>query len=172
MPSTLARKNPIKRLFKILTLDATLQFTKRIHHTTLALVIIDEISYITAEFFGQIEWRLRDVLGEGQQEEPFGGLGIILMEDFFQLPPVVPPESLFTAVLKQETQQVNLDPHNVVLGPRTNGARLFTTFKKVELDQQMRAVYDTNHTAMLDQMRFPKSNQLRIPFHGKTTSQL
>lgn len=126
---------------------------------TLALVIIDEISNMGPELLGQVEKRLRDMM---DNDRPFGGLSVLLMGDFFQLPPVIPGETLYSAVLKQQVHCLNLDPRNVFNGPRTNGARLFASFQLVEFTEQMLAAYDTFHMSMLDQLRSPTTNQPRI----------
>ncbi len=49
-------------------------------------LIIDEISMLSARTFGMVEAACRAVRGGS---EPFGGIQVILVGDFFQLPPVV-----------------------------------------------------------------------------------
>lgn len=126
---------------------------------SLALIVIDEISNMGPELLGQVEKRLRDMM---DNDHPFGGLSVLLMGDFFQLPPVIPGETLYSAVLKQQVQHLNLDPRNVFNGPRTTGAKLFSSFQLVELKEQMRAANDTAHMLMLNQLRSPLPNQPRI----------
>jgi hypothetical protein len=52
----------------------------------LIMIVIDEISYISPEMLAQIDNRLRQLMGK--PETPFGGIAVLLMGDFFQLPPV------------------------------------------------------------------------------------
>jgi ATP-dependent DNA helicase PIF1 len=49
------------------------------------VLIIDEVSMLTAQFFELIEEVARNVRGSGR---PFGGIQVILIGDFYQLPPV------------------------------------------------------------------------------------
>jgi hypothetical protein len=58
---------------------------------------IDEVSQVTPEALSNIEARIRQVMGI---QEPFGGKSIILVGDFFQLPPVMGSGFLYTALLR------------------------------------------------------------------------
>ena len=49
-------------------------------------LIIDEMSMIGHRMMSWLDYRLR--AGTGNQEKPFGGMSIILLGDFGQLPPV------------------------------------------------------------------------------------
>lgn len=53
-----------------------------------AVLIVDECSMLSAEFFEELECILRDVRDNGF---PAGGLQLIVAGDFFQLPPVTKP---------------------------------------------------------------------------------
>jgi len=53
------------------------------------VLIIDEISMLGSETFSMVEAVIREIK---RSPEPFGGLQIILVGDFFQLPPVVKRE--------------------------------------------------------------------------------
>lgn len=126
---------------------------------TLSLLIIDEISCITASFLGRIEKRLREIMGK---DEPFGGLAVLLLGDFFQLPPVG-GSSLYTSVIDLFVMGAKtLDTATVTNGPATQGAHWFVSFRKMELTQQMRAAGDPEHIAFLGLLRSPNPNMALI----------
>ncbi len=52
-------------------------------------IVIDEISMVRSDVFAAIDLRLRSLASGSNQRKPFGGKQIILVGDFFQLPPVV-----------------------------------------------------------------------------------
>jgi len=52
-------------------------------------IIIDEVSMVRADLLSAIDIRLRELAGGPRKEMPFGGKQIVLVGDFFQLPPVV-----------------------------------------------------------------------------------
>ena len=53
-----------------------------------AYLIVDEISMIGHKMFSWLDNRLRAGMGTGTQNKPFGGISMILLGDFGQLPPV------------------------------------------------------------------------------------
>ena len=61
------------------------------------MFVIDEISYISPELLGQIDKRLQQIMGF---EMDFGGLVVLLMRDFYQLPPVGNSFTLYAAAEK------------------------------------------------------------------------
>lgn len=58
-------------------------------------IIIDEISMVRSDVFAAIDIRLRGLTRGGNASRPFGGKQMILVGDFFQLPPVVKTETEF-----------------------------------------------------------------------------
>ena len=52
-------------------------------------IVIDEVSMVRSDVFAAIDYRLRSLASGSNQRKPFGGKQIILVGDFFQLPPVV-----------------------------------------------------------------------------------
>jgi hypothetical protein len=95
----------------------------------IAMLIIDEISALKPEFLAIIDQRLRTLTGK--YDEEFGGLAVILMGDFFQLPPVKSKETLYSAVLK--LPELNPTTSSPAL---MHGAFLFSTFRLRELNHE------------------------------------
>ena len=121
------------------------------------MLVIDEVSYICPTFLGQIDNRLRQIMAE--PETPFGGVAVMLMGDFFQLPPVGNSLTLFRACVQMYQEKKELENG---VGPKTRGTALFGKFEKLELTQQMRAALDLEHTNFLNRMRTPLPQQPRI----------
>ncbi len=55
-------------------------------------VIIDEVSMVRSDLLSAVDIRLRQVAGGAKRLMPFGGKQVVLVGDFFQLPPVVRTE--------------------------------------------------------------------------------
>lgn len=53
------------------------------------VIVIDEISMVRSDIFSAVDFRLRELAKGSSKQKPFGGKQIILVGDFFQLPPVV-----------------------------------------------------------------------------------
>jgi hypothetical protein len=117
----------------------------------LRLLVIDEISNLDPAFFGQLDIYLQSMIPNGEKQ-PFGGLAVLLMGDFLQLPPVGASQRLY--------EPWDSYPADEIAG--RHGAHLFSTFRVVELRQQMRAANDSAHTAMLDRLRWPPADQDRV----------
>ncbi len=56
------------------------------------VVIIDEISMVRSDLFWAVDYRMRQVAQGKNKKQPFGGKQVILVGDFYQLPPVVKSE--------------------------------------------------------------------------------
>jgi len=109
---------------------------KAIHNLGEArIVIIDEISLTSAPMLNKIEKKLRDWY-DGVQ--PFGGLAIVAMGDFFQIP-CVGAKSLVSA---------SLDAADYI-------GRLFNQFTKIDFNKQERAAEDVAHVQRLMFFRQP-----------------
>ena len=130
----------------------------KIDVASLGVLVIDEIFYISPEFLGQIDKRMRQIMGV---DEDFGGLLVILMGDFYQLPPVAASYTLYSAAVKLNIDKNCLD-NGAGSSPRNKGTQLFSGFKHIELTEQMRCAGDSTHSRMLEQMRNPQVNSSRV----------
>jgi len=123
---------------------------RRLKHDQLRIIFIDEASHVNSETLAIIDQRLCEITG---YDEPFGGLAVILMGDFFQLPPVIPPVPLFQTVVRFFVHDANKSSLRPTTETAMRGAQLFITFQKIELTQQQRSADDLSHTKMLHKMR-------------------
>lgn len=92
----------IKRTLSNYDLDkiaSTEYLSKRIKRTK--VLIIDEVSMISAGTLEMVEAVCRAVRGKA---EPFGGLQVILVGDFFQLPPIVRASEATVETIFDETE--------------------------------------------------------------------
>lgn len=145
--------------------DKLCKLQKRIKQKTVALLIIDEVSCVTAAMLAHIDQRLQQIMS--CYDKPFGGLSVLAMGDMFQLPPVkgqpIYKEIVEYALQHKETATKKKKPIPDANDPSFNGTLLFQRFKLVELTQQMRAADDVQHTEFLNQIRYPQNNMPRIP---------
>ena len=68
--------------------DPLMRLQSRLEHTK--LIVIDEMSMISPGFLYKINKRLQEAFPD-KKHLPFGGVSIVLMGDFAQLPPVMSP---------------------------------------------------------------------------------
>jgi len=111
------------------------QLRNSLDRERLAMIIIDEISFVKTEMFSIIKRRMAEIMGV---DHPFGGLAVVILGDFYQLPPV-PPDTLFSAVVdlfvkpalgKKSSKDVTSNSET-----RIDGATSFRKFRKIELTQ-------------------------------------
>ncbi|KAI9551026.1 hypothetical protein GHT06_005689 [Daphnia sinensis] len=137
--TTRRRPPPLQR-------EKLLQLQCKLQKECLAMVIIDEVSFVTPEMLDIIAGRLAEIMGVDSIDRAPGDasapaaepLAIVLMGDLFQLPPV-PPDTLFTALINwfvrgkdinKATSRFRGDSQR-----RQRGVHFFSTFRKIELTQ-------------------------------------
>ncbi|XP_062709568.1 ATP-dependent DNA helicase PIF1-like isoform X2 [Aedes albopictus] len=96
------------------------------------LVIVDEISMVGSTIFSRIDTRLRQITG---RNESFGGLSVITVGDFLQLPPV-------------KDSAIFLTPRHSLI--KTNISPLWGEFNLYELTEVMRQKDDLSFVKALN----------------------
>lgn len=117
---------------------------KNINLSTVCMLIIDEISYVSSKFFGRIEKRMTEIMA--QKNLPFGGLAVVIVGDMFQFSPVE-GTALYTSTVDLFLRNKQMDPAT------TSGVQYFVTFRKISLEQQMRVTDDPKHMAIIKKLR-------------------
>ncbi len=114
------------------------------------VLIIDEVSMLSPETLAMVEIVCRELR---QKQEPFGGLQIILVGDFFQLPPVV--------TSREEEEQMSFTQEPVLRfayeAPLWSGARFISCY----LTEQHRQ----SDEAFLDLLSAIRSNKYSEEHH-------
>ena len=106
----------------------------------LQILVIDEISMISKKLFATIDARLRQI--KGLRNKPFGGVSILAVGDFYQLPPILAKP----LCIPESTSLLNLwDEH----------------FEVMELTDIMRQKDDVEFAKLLNRIREkPKTEKL------------
>lgn len=121
-----------------------------------ALLILDEISTIGCYFIGRIDKMCGEITGNSN--EAFGNKSVLIVGDLFQFPPVIPKTPIYQSVVKMygpqkvATAKKNKSA-NITNSAELQGTKLFVTFQKFELTQQVRAAGDPQHVALINAMR-------------------
>lgn len=68
------------------------QFSKNALFMGLELIVIDEVSMVSADLMDGIDYSLR--INRNRSDEPFGGIQMLFIGDLYQLPPVVKDNNL------------------------------------------------------------------------------
>ena len=108
-------------------------------------LIIDEISMVRADVFDFIDRMMRKVKGI---DKPFGGVQVIAVGDFFQLPPIV------------DTREMRQMKEEGYTSPFVFSSKVFKgNFRKMELSEVLRQKGDPLFIDLLDGAR---TGQLRV----------
>ena len=111
-----------------------------------SVLVLDEVSMITAGMLGQIEHACRILRGK---ECAFGGMAVLLAGDFYQLPPTA-AQPLYATLLEMSSQC----PTYKQQSPQHRGAAIFSQFQAYFLHEQMRAkAADKKHLEMIEAFR-------------------
>ena len=105
---------------------------------------------LDAVVLGQIIQRLVEIM---KNTEDFGGIHVILLGDFWQLPPVSGSPLYRDLLILLGIIPSNRKTEDNPLGPRALGIKVFQTFAKFELNEYVRSSVDQVHTNFIKQMR-------------------
>jgi len=119
------------------------------------ILLIDEVSMVGPIMLAHVSQRLCEAFNT---TAPFGGLAVVLVGDFFQLPPTVPPTPIYKPVIHHALSETEPPPTCSLKlydpgSPAYIGTHLFSQFRMLRLTIQKRAELDTRHTAIVDQLR-------------------
>jgi len=105
-----------------------------------SVLLIDEISMVPAALLAHVEHRCRQVF---DKDKPWGGLCVVCVGDFWQLPPAV----------GMRLYQVALKGFKGTNQESDRAAQLFPHFQRKPLTQQMRAPDDPVHMDFIERCR-------------------
>lgn len=117
----------------------------------ISMLIFDEISMIRSDIFEMINQICRRVM---ENEEPFGGIPVVVVGDMFQLPPVVSDEAIHNYLLKEYGGIYFFHSH--VIQENIDKIKLF------EFTRSYRQWNDDNFAALLDKFRSPLSSEDKV----------
>jgi len=120
----------------------------KIMMTRARVLVLDEVSAIPASLLEMLDTRLREFKSEPSL--PFGGLAVVMMGDFAQLPPVGTGLLSATEASKAGT--------------------LFRLFKRRNLTEQLRAEGDVEWSRVISYFRDPTLHQLPVKASGILTA--
>ena len=126
------------------------------------LIVVDEAGLVSDAWLYHISCRFQDLVGGDQYDKPFGGLPVIIVEDPFQMEPVIGKSIIGYSLLeycKQIVDKSYTSPYfrdnGGTLGAHYRGVEIFTQFRHVELVGQNRCV-DLLHLSIIELLRlFP-----------------
>lgn len=115
------------------------------------LLIIDEISMVRSDMFEMMNQICQKALGNNN---PFGGIPIVLVGDLFQLPPIVSEEAVLEYLRKEYGGIYFFDSH--VIQNEIRNVKLF------ELTKSYRQQNDPQFVKLLDEFRKPMNNVEKV----------
>lgn len=127
----------------------------------LQMLIFDEVSMIRADTFQMMHELCRQAMGN---DEPFGGLSVVVVGDLFQLPPVVNNEDVVKYLRREYGGVYFFDSH--VVRENLSKLRLF------ELCESYRQKDDNDFVRLLDEFRHPLTPQEKIDVLDRLNSRV
>jgi len=109
------------------------------------ILVIDEVSMLDAALLKSVDDKLQKLF---RTTDSFGGIGVIFMGDFFQLP------AIHGSLLRCDRE--------------SQAGKLFGSFRCIQFNEQMRAADDIQHSARLACFRNPEAGRCPV----KTSSLL
>lgn len=117
------------------------------------ILVIDEVSMLTpqiAVYLDEVGRRIRGRVFKGNKDIPFGGIQLVFVGDFFQLPPIVPngsPKTFIFEVLQSEREKGIIPPFASVIRSRK---------QVIVLKKNYRQLTDPIFQGILDEIRYGK----------------
>jgi len=181
IPTFDEKKGPV--LISKLSDTKLVEMTEFIKAKELCAVVIDEVSTVTPLCLAFVDSRLKQAM---KNERPFGGVAIILVGDFTQLPPVgtkLYEGALETALRKERSSSNTEQMHGRKKGNMSSkeakclvnqdhGVELFNKFLLIQLKGQQRSKNDPVQTALVKKMTEEKSLQMSDIKKLKTLSKI
>ena len=116
------------------------------------LLIIDEISCVAPDLLAKVSCRTQQIWQNFGVD--FGGCGVILVGDMFQIPPVGNSSlAMATVEMQLDKKQRRRDPGQLCW----DGCRLFQTFSLISFEGQQRAKNDHEWSAAINEARISGS---------------
>ncbi len=125
------------------------------------LLIIDEISMVRSDTFEMMNCIFQKVLANNQ---PFGGVPIVVVGDLFQLPPIVNDEAINQYLNKEYNGIYFFNSH--IIQKNINSIKFF------ELTKSYRQLNDQDYANILDEFRKPMSQTKKIEVLQKLNSRV
>ncbi len=127
----------------------TQQFTSKL--AGIRMLIFDEISMVRSDTFEMMNQICQKAKGNNQ---PFGGISIVVVGDLFQLPPVVSDNAVYEYLLQEYDGIYFYDSH--VIKNNINKIKLF------ELSKSYRQKNDARFVELLDSFREPMTDRRKV----------
>ncbi|MDE5842187.1 MAG: AAA family ATPase [Muribaculaceae bacterium] len=115
------------------------------------MIVIDEISMVRADTFEMMHQLCKRAKGN---DEPFGGIPVVVVGDLFQLPPVVSDEAIHNYLLNEYGGIYFFDSHIIKNNP--------DKIKLFELTTSYRQQNDPEFVKLLDAFRQPLSPERKV----------